>query len=159
MRVPTRRVTLKALEWLRRYGVAEVVGTCTALAGSWLVQRLGGNLVAAAYGAALGENVGFYGTIILRDFVADRRVARAAGHAFGARGALRTAGALLLEFGPAELLDSVVLRPLAMGIGTRQLGWELGVVAGKLAADVTFYVPVILTYELRRARRRSAAAR
>lgn len=153
------QATLKLLEWLRRYGVAELAGTCTALAGAWLVQRLGGTAVAAAYGGSLGENVGFYGTIVLREYVAERRLASAAGHAFGARGALRTAGALLLEFGPAELLDSLLLRPLAMGVGTRQLGWTLGVVAGKLAADVTFYLPVILTYELRRIRRRAAAAR
>ena len=154
-----KRATRKVLEWLRRYGVAELAGTCTALAGSWLVARLGGNAVAAAYGGALGENVGFYGTIVVRELVAERRAAQAAGLVFGPRGALRTAGALLLEFGPAELLDSFVLRPLAMGIGTRQLGRTLGVIAGKLAADVTFYVPVILTYELRRMRRRSATAR
>ena len=149
------------MEWLRRYGVAELMGTCTALAGAWLVQRLGGNAVAAAYGGALGENVGFYGTIILREFAAERRAALAARVTFGPLHALRTAGALLLEFGPAEALDSLVIRPLAMGVGTRQLGWRLGVIAGKLAADVTFYVPVILTYEMRRMRsmrRRSASA-
>jgi hypothetical protein len=154
-----RRATVKLLEWLRRYGAAELVGTCTALTGAWLVQRLGGNAVAAAYGGALGENVGFYGTMIIRELVADRRIALASGRAFGPLGALHTAAGLLLEFGPAELLDSLVLRPLAMGIGTRQLGWKLGVVAGKLAADVTFYVPVILTYELRRRTARSAAAK
>jgi hypothetical protein len=153
MRLPAG-ATLKLLEWLRRYGVAEIVGTCAALFGAWLVQRLGGNAVAAAYGGAFGENIGFYGTIVVRDFVAERRGARAAGVVFGPAGALRTAGELLLEFGPAELFDSLVVRPLAMGVGTRLLGWRLGVVAGKLVADVTFYVPVILTHEMRRGRRR-----
>ncbi|HKC37959.1 MAG TPA: hypothetical protein VKC15_00310 [Gemmatimonadales bacterium] len=39
-----------------------------------------------------------------------------------------------------------------MGFGTRLLGRALGVPFGKLAADVTFYVPVILLYEWRRLR-------
>jgi hypothetical protein len=37
-----------------------------------------------------------------------------------------------------------------MGLGARYLGPALGIVIGKLAADVTFYVPVICAYELRR---------
>src|SRR5689334_19603958 len=101
MRLSARGAARKLIEWLRRYGIAELIGTCTALAGAWLVQRLGGNAVAAAYGGALGENVGFYGTIVARELAAERRGARAAGVAFGPLCALRTAGALLIEFGPA----------------------------------------------------------
>lgn len=37
-----------------------------------------------------------------------------------------------------------------MGIGSRVLGREAGVLAGKLAADVTFYIPAILSYEARK---------
>jgi hypothetical protein len=111
-----------------------------------------------AYAGAVGENVGFYGTIIWRQLSADRRVAGASGERYAGAHLWRTTRELLLEFGPAELLDSLVIRPIAMGLGVRLLGRDAGVIAGKLAADVTFYLPVILTYEMRRqARRRSGS--
>ena len=139
--------------WLARYGPPEVLGTITAVAGSFLIYRLTRSDVAAAYGGALGENVGFYGLIVVRQIVNDRRSIRP----YGFRGGLRTIGLLLAEFGPAEVLDSLVIRPLAMGLATRWLGGRgIGVIVGKIAADVTFYLPVIASYELQRwvARRR-----
>jgi hypothetical protein len=144
-------------EWLKRYGPAEVIGTMTAVVGSFAVARLSRNEVAAAYGGAMGENVGFYGTILLREFLHDRRSARTAGDGYGHRGVARTLGKLVVEFGPAEMLDSFILRPLAMGVATHFLGRGLGVIVGKIVGDVTFYLPVIASYELRRwfARRRA----
>ena len=149
----------KLLEWLRRYGPAEVMGTLTALVGSFAAFRWTGSEVAAAYGGALGENVGFYGTMLLREFRLDARSARAAGTRYGARAAAVTGAKLLLEFGPAELLDSLIVRPLTMGLATRWLGRAAGVIAGKLVADVTFYVPVIVSYELRQLARRRRRTR
>lgn len=150
----------KGAEWLERYGVAEVAGLCTAVVGSFAVRALTGSEIAAAYGGAMGENVGYYGVIIGREVVRDRRAAFALNRSYGLFGAGRTARNLLFEFGLAELLDSTVLRPLAMGLGVRYFGRALGVVVGKFAADVTFYVPVICAYELRRylAHSRSRAA-
>ena len=104
-----------------------------------------GNAVLAAYGGALGENVGYYGVIIAREL--------RSGDSF-----LRCCRNLLLEFGPAELLDSGLIRPLAMGLGAHYLGQTSGVIVGKVAADVTFYVPVIAAYELRRHFAKSASA-
>ena len=69
---------------------------------------------------------------------------------YGIPDMVRTWRSLFLEFGPAELLDTGLLRPLAMGIGTTFLGWGPGIVVGKLLADVTFYLPVIWMYERRR---------
>jgi hypothetical protein len=138
----------KARGWLARYGPAEVVGTLTAVGGSFAAYHATGSEVASAYGGAVGENVGFYGTILLREFLTDRRAGRRT---------TRTFMGLLFEFGPAEVLDSLVIRPLAMGLATQALGGRgVGVIVGKLLADVTFYLPVILSYELRQtlARRR-----
>ena len=138
--------------WLRRYGPAEVTGIGTALLGSYVVHALTGNEIAAAFGGALGETLGFYGVIVGREIRTDRRTARAGGVTYGPRAWLTTAANLMIEFGPAEILDSGIIRPAAMGFGTRLLGRALGVPLGKLAADVTFYVPVILLYEWRRLR-------
>lgn len=138
--------------WLRRYGPAEIVGIGSALLGSYAVHRLTGSEIAAAFGGALGETLGFYGVIVGREIRTDRHTARAAGVTYGPRAWLRTAANLMIEFGPAEIVDSGIIRPAAMGFGTRLLGRALGVPLGKLAADVTFYVPVILIYEWRRLR-------
>jgi len=147
----------KGAEWLVRYGVAEVAGLCTAIAGSFAARALTGSEIAAAYGGAMGENLGYYGVMIGREVMHDRHAAHEADRHYGVPGAARTARNLVFEFGIAEVLDSTVLRPLAMGLGVRFFGRSLGVVVGKLAADVTFYVPVICAYELRRYLGRSRA--
>ena len=61
----------------------------------------------------------------------------------------RTWRGLFIEFGPSELLDAALVRPLAMGVGTRVLGWGWGILAGKIAADLLFYIPVIWIHERR----------
>jgi hypothetical protein len=131
--------------WIKRYGLAEICGSVSAIAGSLLVRALTGNEVLAAYGGAFGENVGYYGVIIARELRSGE-------------GFRRCCRNLLVEFGPAELLDSGLIRPLAMGLGAHYLGQTTGVIVGKIAADVTFYVPVIATYELRRYYAKSASA-
>jgi hypothetical protein len=59
-------------------------------------------------------------------------------------------GALAVEFGPAEALDSLVVRPACVAVGVAALGPVAGVLVAKLVADLAFYVPVIATYELRK---------
>jgi hypothetical protein len=145
----------KFAEWVRRYGLAECAGITCALLGSVVIRRLTGNAVAAAYGGAWGETLGYSSVIVGRDFSTGVRVARSAGRRFGVRSAAGVATDLLSEFGPAGALDTLVTRPLAMGLGVRLLGPMRGLVAGKLVADVLFYLPVIYMYE-RRKRRRQA---
>ena len=140
----------RAGDWLRRYGSAELAGISGALIAAWLAEAAGVHAVALAYAATIGENVGFYGTIIARQAARDMRRAREAGDRYSGRRIWKTTRDILIEFGPAELLDSFVIRPLAMGIGVRYLGRNAGVILGKVVADITFYVPVIVTYEVRR---------
>jgi len=118
--------------------------------GSTLVRHATHNAVATAYAGAWGESLGYSAVIIGRDFVSGVHKAHAMHRSFGLRGAGGVAAGLLAEFGPAGVLDTFVIRPLAMGIGQRFLGPQLGLLAGKLAADVLFYIPVILIYERRR---------
>ena len=123
---------------------------CGALLGAALLRALTGSDVAAAYGGSLGENVGFYGVIVGREVWQDARAARDAGERYRLPHAIRTSANLLIEFGIAELLDSTLVRPLAMGLGMRYLGAAWGVLAGKIVADVFFYIPVITAYEWRK---------
>lgn len=142
--VPARA---KLREWLKRYGVAECGGITCALLGSIIVRRVTGNAIAAAYGGAWGESLGYSAVIVGRDFLSASRAAHANRRPFGFRGAGGVVAALIAEFGPAGLLDTLIVRPLAMGVGARLLGPHWGVIAGKLAADIFFYAPTIFMYE------------
>jgi len=143
-------VRARVAGWVRRYGPAEVVAVLTAVGGYHAGLAMGGGEVIAAYAGAIGENAGFYGVMLGREIRQAARQARAGGRPFGPRAVARTIGLLGVEFGVAEAFDSLLLRPLCMAIGVRWLGTGAGVIVGKLAADVTFYAPAIVFYELRR---------
>ncbi|MDQ6768508.1 MAG: hypothetical protein M3Z54_00775 [Gemmatimonadota bacterium] len=140
----------KLSDWLHRYGLAECAGLSCALLVSVTVRRVTGDGIAAAYGGALGESVGYSTVIILRDYLAAARGARAAGRLLGVGDAGKITVGLLAEFGPSAFLDTLVIRPFAMGVGMRLIGPRLGLIAGKFAADIFFYLPVILIYERRK---------
>jgi len=144
---PPRRHRI--IDWVSRYGLAECAGIACAFLGSFVVRRTTGNSIAAAYGAAWGESIGYATVIVTRDLLTESRAARDAAETFSARRASGLVSGLLAEFGPAALLDTFVTRPLAMGLGVRLFGLKLGVVAGKVAADTLFYIPVIVMYERR----------
>jgi hypothetical protein len=151
-----RRRWEKVREWLHRYGLAECAGITCALLGSFAVRHVGGSAIAAAYAAAWAESIGYASVVITKDLVAESRRARAGNASFGFGHAHRVGAGLLAEFGPSGILDTFVTRPLAMALGTRFLGPELGVVAGKISADIVFYLPVIFIYEHRKRLRERA---
>ncbi len=141
---------VRLTKWIRRYGLSEVAGVTTAAASSWLVGNATDSAVIAAYGAAFGESLGFYGSLVIREMLGDAYAAGARRAPYGMAQMARTWRGLFVEFGPSEVLDATLIRPLAMGIGRQMLGWGWGVVMGKLLADVVFYVPVIWIHERRR---------
>lgn len=140
--------------WVQRYGPPELAGLAAAWLGYLLVLRVTGSATAAAFGASLGENVGFYGTFILRAVVARDGTGRGGLRTPVSRrlwrNALVESQGAVLEFGPAEVVDSFVARPLAIALASDALGAAAGVPAGKVAADVVFYAITIAGFELRR---------
>jgi hypothetical protein len=123
-----------------------------ALIASIATRRLTGNGIAAAYAAAWGETIGYAAVMVLVDYTAAARRSRGRSATTRVRDAGMVASGLLAEFGPAGMIDTFVTRPLAMAAGVRLLGSVLGVVVGKVAADVLFYAPVIYMYERRKRR-------
>ncbi|GAA3705906.1 hypothetical protein GCM10022204_24390 [Microlunatus aurantiacus] len=130
-------------EWIGRYLVAELAGLTTALlaalaATAWAPDRL----AVAAYASALGEGVGFYAGFLLVRYLREdiegpprRRLAV-------------IVAAAVVEFGPAEILDTVLIRPAAMYLASWATGNVIvGVLIGKVAADVVFYGLAITSYE------------
>jgi hypothetical protein len=141
----------KLREWFGRYLPAEILGTVTALAAAWTVHALSGSLVSAAVAGAIGEGVGLHGCMAIRE--AFRNNTRHCHYGRGRRLWLtgsRTVRDLLIEFGPAELVDSLLARPLFMYLMPSLLhNFTAGIVAGKLAADAIFYGIAISAYELK----------
>lgn len=130
-------------DWLARFGPAELAGIVGSYCGYLGISALGLPPVVAAYGAALGENTGYYGVIAVRDWraapPAERRVSRIAAN-------------MVHDFGIAEVLDSFVVRPAVTLASVSLLGAALGIGVGKVLSDVVFYVLAIAFYERRRAR-------
>jgi hypothetical protein len=136
--------------WVRRYGPSELAGIAMALCGSWLVTMLTDSRIASAYAASVGEALGFYGWLITREMIQEAYFAGARRAPYGVPEIIRTWRGLFLEFGPAELLDTGAIRPFAIAVCTGVFGWGLGILVGKLLADVAFYLPVVWVYERRR---------
>ena len=138
---PKRRFNF--FNYLVRYGPAELCGTIFAYVGSFITYRRTGSEIWAAYGATIFEDIGFYGTVFVRDVRNDYKTAKKEGRSYGWRGVLYTVVRLIAEFGIAEFLDSLIVRPASIGIATHLLGRKLGVLIGKIIADFIFYFTCI----------------
>jgi hypothetical protein len=144
------RSTIKKLrEWLRRYLPCEIAGTTCEMGGAAITYGITGSVAAAAVVATVGASVGYYAAA----YVAAVRTAYRAqlSSSRGSRAVTANGRALrsiAIEFGPAEVIDSLIIRPLAFYFGPILFG---GMVAGwifaKLVADVGFYVLAIFSYE------------
>ena len=139
----------KFTEWLWRYMPCEIAGTAAEFGAAALVYVSTGSLVMAAVAATIGASAGYYATAFVS---ALRWSYRGQAHRPGAQ-RIVVAGLLALrsvaiEFGPAELIDSIFVRPLAFYVGPTIFGDVLaGWIFGKLVSDVAFYACAVFSYE------------
>jgi hypothetical protein len=109
--------------------------------GAYVAFCVMGDRAIAAITGTMAENVGFYGVMAVTEW---RR--QGAGRPGRHRRAARTAAALFAEFGPAEALDSLLVRPVCMYLGPFVAGGIAGgSLLGKLAADAVFYGVAIVS--------------
>jgi len=146
----------KLRSWIRRYGPSEVLGTVVAVGAAVAVEQATHSTVVAAYVSTIAETIVFYGVIFLRESIRAAHRAGAVGKPYGSRDLLPVLRNMVMEFGIAESLDVVLLRPLLMGLGLRLIGGTLGALVGKVMADLAFYGPVLTVYEWQLARRAAA---
>ncbi len=146
--------------WLRRYGAAEAACLVGMLVASVLAARLTDSPPLLAAGAITGATVGFYG-VLVTGVAREQRLTGAADQRLSSLVA-RTALLLAAEFGLAEVLDTLLWRPALMVAGVVLTGQPVwGLLAGKVVADMLFYVVSALGYRgtqvagLRPARRSS----
>ncbi|MDP9168591.1 MAG: hypothetical protein M3O32_21405 [Actinomycetota bacterium] len=144
------RLTVSKLrEWARRYLPCEIAGTCVEMGGAAIAYAITDSVAVAAVVATIGASVGYYAAAYVtavrtayRGHPGAARVSRAV--AANGRG-LRS---VAIEFGPAEVVDSLLVRPLAFYFGpilfaNMVAGW----IFAKVVADVGFYVLAIVSYE------------
>jgi hypothetical protein len=134
---------------LRRYLPCELAGTACEFGGAAIAYSMTGSLAVAAVAATIGASTGYYAAA----YVAAVRTAYRDHPGLPRRPRALTANGLALrsvaiEFGPAEVIDSLLIRPLAFYFGPILFG---GTVAGwifaKVVADLGFYVLAIFSYE------------
>lgn len=144
-----RAVRRKAIEWLRRYAPNELAGWVGELGGAVAVYYLTGSYAAAVVAGTIGASVGYYatayGNTVRWAYRANDGRGRVARVAVANGLAIRS---IALEFGPAEVIDSIAIRPVLLYlcpfiIGNTALGW----VVGSIIADIAFYVMTICSYE------------
>jgi hypothetical protein len=144
-----RTAPQKLMEWVRRYLPCEIAGTVGELGGAAAAYLLTGSMAAAAITATIGASAGYYAAAYTnavrwayRDYHGRPMMTRLA---LASLFALRS---IAIEFGPAELIDGIAIRPLAFYFGPIVFddivaGW----VFAKLFSDIGFYAFAIVSYE------------
>jgi hypothetical protein len=139
----------KLREWVRRYLPCEIAGTVGELGGAAVAYLATGSLAAAAITATIGASAGYYAAAYVSAVRWSYR-----GHddrRWPSRvlvSSLLALRSVAVEFGPAELIDSVAVRPVAYYVGplifdNTIAGW----IFGKLVSDFAFYLFAIVSYE------------
>src|SRR4051812_7420902 len=100
---------------VKRYALAEIMGTITAVCAAGAVYQGTGSLAKAAVAGSMGEAIGYYAVATLRELKHYYRTHHKHPHI---RRIMLTAGhstrGLAVEFGPAYLVDSLLIRPLLL---------------------------------------------
>lgn len=134
--------------WWRRYGFSETGGAVAALIGALIARALGAGTPAVAAAAFLAEAAWSCLRLGYRDLRYEAREHRAAGRPFDRRAVAVVLQNLVREFGAAEAVD-LLLRPICFALGLSLFGTVGGVLAGKFAADLLFYGPVLANWHWR----------
>ena len=142
----------KFKEWLRRYIVAELLGTVISVGfASFLFVRTH-NYVVATGGGLVGEGIGFYGYFIVSELVINNQRYRAYSLLKKLKKIIAlTSTNLIIEFVPAEIADSIFIRPFLMFYVPHYLKpYALGFLVGKFSADMLFYIFAVAGYEFKK---------
>ncbi len=139
----------KLVEWVKRYLPAEIVSIILTLISSVLAYKFtSSHLTTALIGTWVG-NIGYFGTILLTDIFQTNRALAYKNMPYTYKILIQNIRALIVEFGLAEVFDSLFVRPMLMYHFPIWLGnISIGILLAKFTADITFYIPAIVAYEL-----------
>ncbi len=135
----------KLLEWWRRYWLAELLSLIMAMVSSRIVYSSTHSLIISAFISTWLTNAVFYATIAYRDLHIRKH------KPLTLTNIAKTIRNIVLEFGPAEYLDSFVLRPFYLSFFPFIItNYSFAIFLGTIASDITFYIPTIFSYEMRK---------
>ncbi|MFV5689359.1 hypothetical protein ACM55M_12130 [Flavobacterium sp. ZT3R25] len=134
-------------EWFDRYKYAELAATSSALLSSQFSRILSG--LTTAYLITIAEYFAFYGIIIVRSYRKLAKENKRLNQKTTLEETLLLVKNLALEFGYPAILDFFFIRPFFMYWMPILTGnYFLGIILGKITADLFFYLPTIINYEL-----------
>jgi hypothetical protein len=139
----------KVKEWIIRYGLAEVVSLTMTIVASWVTFEYTQSQLKTAFGATWAGNIGYFGTILIQDIIVAKKQLQIVDKQYSLDTFYKNVRALFVEFGIAEVFDTLFIRPTLLYYFPIWLeNLSLGVIVAKFIADITFYVPAIISYEL-----------
>ena len=142
-------------EWIKRYVPAELCSLAITIVTVIICFSLTHSRITTALAGTWMGSIAYFGYILIADIGIARRETAQNGRKYTTVTFLKNIRALFAEFGIAELFDSLFIRPALMYYLPVLTGSMLGgSVLAKFAADVTFYVPAIIMYELTKSRYR-----
>lgn len=137
----------KLKEWFKRYAFAELVGVVFALVFSNVSMLFFGNEIVSGFIGTWSNNLGFYGIIISKDIKERRKRNKI----LGMKDYLAQLRNVIVEFGPAEYLDTFLIRPFYLIFLPYVMpNYSLAILAGTILADITYFIPTIISYEFRK---------
>ncbi len=136
----------KIKERIKRYWIAEISWTLWALALPTIASFFTSNIVVLALSWTRWENIWFYWTMIFQEIYKLKKSKHSPKNIF-----IKSFRNILLEFGVAEISDSLFVRPAIMYLtlsNTNNI--QLGIFVWKIIGDMVFYIPTVISYELRK---------
>jgi hypothetical protein len=143
----------KFKEWLSRYIVAELLGTLISVGFAYFFYvHSSHNYVVATAAGLIGEGIGFYGYFIVTELVTNGRLYKSLSLFKKIKAIVsKSSTNLIIEFAPAEIVDSIFIRPVLMFYVPHHIKpYALGFLVGKFSSDLIFYVFAIIGYELKK---------
>jgi hypothetical protein len=135
--------------WLKRYLPAEIVGTVTAVGAATITHALYKNPIFMAYAGSLGETIGFYSTVFIQSILTENKKHKIEKRKLLFFDLYKIITNIVLEFGLAGIIDGLLLRPFFLYLFPILLkNSTVGILIGKIVGDFTFYILVILIYEI-----------
>ncbi len=146
----------KTKEWLKKYLLAEIVGTITAVGAASYTHTVCDNLIFTAYMGSLGEAIGFYSTLFIQNLIVILRRFSVENKTFSFIDFSTILASIVTEFGVTGIWDGLLLRPLFMYVFPLFIkDFMLGLLVGKIAGDCTFYFLVALFNEIKKRRNKN----
>jgi hypothetical protein len=143
----------KVKEWIDRYLLAEVLSTILSLATVYFTLALSDDSILAAYLGSIIASVSFYGIILFREIQFSVAKSRDIEAKYTWLSFLKDSRNIAVEFGISEVLDVLVVRPFFIYWGLKTMKNDMiGTLFGKILADIVFFLPAIVMYELRKSR-------